>query len=300
MKISSFKYLVSQGIVNFWKNKMMSFASFCIIMVSLLLVGFSALFIVNINSLITSTENLNEVLVYVVEDASNTEIEAIKTKLESMDNLSDVVFYSKEDAYEDMKEKYKEHEDLFEYVGESPLLDSYKLKVREVSQMDITVKEISSINNIDTVQAPLEFASTLTNLRTIFTLISGIVMVALVVICMVIISNTTRSSVFARRKEISIMKYVGATNVFIRIPFFVEGMFTGVLAGVVATVITAFGYSSMANSLNKDLSLYKVIGSEGVIPFEEIGLIVAGAYIISSALIGAFGCMISMRKHLKV
>jgi cell division transport system permease protein len=134
----------------------------------------------------------------------------------------------------------------------------------------------------------------------IVTIVAIAIIIALAVVSMVIISNTTKASVFARRNEISIMKYVGATNAFIRIPFFVEGMITGIAAGMVATLITWLGYDAVIDLLTNEVNILNIIGMGSIIPFSGIAFKVAGAYILSGALIGALGSVLSTRKHLNV
>ena len=134
MKLSGVNYLFGQGIKNIWTNRIMSVASFCILMVSLLLVGFSVLFIVNVNSIIGGIENKNEVIIY-LDDISEDEITAMGNKLRSLDNISDVVFFSKDEAFAQMKSEMADSEELFQYVGEeSPLPDSYRVKVADIEK----------------------------------------------------------------------------------------------------------------------------------------------------------------------
>ena len=153
---------------------------------------------------------------------------------------------------------------------------------------------------MDRIRAPYDFVNVLTGLRRIVSVVALAVVVALVIVSMVIISNTTRASVFARRREISIMKYVGATNAFIRLPFFVEGMLTGLMAGAVATIITWFSYDSLVDLLKADTDILSIIGVGSIITYNDVALPVTLAYLGAGALVGAIGSVISTRKHLKV
>ena len=146
----------------------------------------------------------------------------------------------------------------------------------------------------------MDFVNVLTEVRKIVTVVFGVIIAALVVISVVIVSNATKASVFARREEIQIMKYVGATNSFIRIPFFVEGMITGLLAGGVALAITWFGYDSLVGLLTGQVEFLSVIGMGSIIPFRALAWKVALAYLLSGTLFGAFGSMISMRKQFRM
>ncbi|MEG0614807.1 MAG: permease-like cell division protein FtsX [Oscillospiraceae bacterium] len=301
MKISSLRYLSGQGLKSVWTNRVMSFASFCILMVSLLLVGASMLFSANINRVVSGIEDKNEVAVFLNDDIAEETIPEITAKLEAINNIASVTFISKDESWEDFRVNIDGSDELFQYIGdESPLPHSYKIKIKDLSEMSGTVMEIGQVSGVSDVRAPKDFAGLLTDLKQTVTLISTAVIVALIVVCMVIISNATRSSVFSRRKEINIMKYVGATNTFIRIPFFIEGMFTGVLAGTVAGFLTWFGYDSLINILSQEMSLFNAFEIKEFIPFTEVAVKVFVGYIVSGALLGSLGTIFSTRKHLKV
>lgn len=301
MKFSGFRYLVGQGVDNIWKNKMMAFASFCVILVSLLLVGMSALLYMNLNSMIGGVENKNEVIVYLSDDTSDEELVNFQTQLEQIDNISDITFYSKEQAFEDLKSSMTDYGVLFDSLGnDNPLPDSYRIQIKDVSTISSTIAEIGQLDHIESIRAPMDFVNILTELRKIISVVFSVVIVALIVISVVIVSNATKASVFMRREEIQIMKYVGATNSFIRIPFFVEGMITGFLAGCTALVITWFGYDSLVGLLTGQTDILSVIGMGSIISFRSLAWKVAVAYLLAGTFFGACGSMISMRKHLNV
>ena len=224
MKLSGFKYLTGQGIENIWKNRMMAFASFCVLLVSLLLVGMSVLFYMNLTSMIGGIEDKNEVIIYLDEGTTDQEIAEFQTDLEQISNISKITFYSKEQAFEDLKKSMSDYEVLFDSLGDdNPLIDGFRIQIEDISTISTTISEIETLDHIYSIRAPMDFVNILTELRKIVTVIFGVIIAALIVISMVIVSNATKASVFARREEIQIMKYVGATNSFIRVPFFVPG-----------------------------------------------------------------------------
>lgn len=301
MKISSVKYLTLQGMRNLWTNRTMAFASFCILMVSLLLVGTSILFSVNINKVVGGIENRNEVIIFLEDDTTDNEIKDIGKTLEGMSNISQVIFYSKEEALDDYRDTINpEYQELFEYLDENPLIDSYKIRVKNIDIISQTVSEIESLQNIHLVKAPNDFATLLTEVKKIITLISTTVIGALIIVSMVIISNTTKASVAFRKKEIGIMKYVGATDAFIKIPFFIEGMFTGIMAGVIATVITALAYDALIESLANEITIWNVIGAQSFYSFNDISKVLLISYIVFGGIIGAIGTVWSTRRSLRV
>ena len=271
MKISGIRYLTKQGFENVWKNRMMAFASFCVLLVSILLVGISILFYININSMIGGVENKNEVIVYLDDNTTNAQILEMQSLLEQMDNVDKVEFYSKDKAFEDMKKSMNEYEELFTSLeGDNPLPDSFRLKIKDITLTSETVTLIGELDHVYSIRAAYDFVNILTEMKKIITLIASAIIIALAIVSMVIISNTTKASVFARRNEISIMKYVGATNAFIRIPFFVEGMITGMAAGVVATIITWIGYDAVVKLLTEEVNILNIIGTGSILPFSDI------------------------------
>lgn len=301
MKLSGIKYLTDQGVENIWKNKMMAFATFCVLLISLMLVGISALFYININSMINGIGNKNEIAVFINKGTSQQRVEEFGQELAALDNVESVDYVSKGQALDSMISSMPEYEVLFESLnGDNPLVDGYSVRVGDLERISETISQIQQLNDVYLVRASYDFVEILRELRKVVSLIAGAVIIALAVVSMIMISNTTKASVFARREEIQIMKYVGATNAFIRTPFFVEGMVTGVFAGLGAFLITWLGYRSVFNVLTQQVGVMNVIGMGSIIPFAKIRLIVLICYIIAGSFIGALGSVISTRKHINV
>lgn len=301
MKASGVRYLVNQGIENIWKNRMMAFASFCVLLASLLLVGISVLFYMNITSMIGGVEDKNEVIVYLDEDTTDSEISEFQGELQKLENIQSITFYSREQAFEDLKKSMSDYEVLFDSLGDdNPLIDGFRIKIQNIDYISDTIAQIEQLDHVYSIRAPMDFVNLLTEIRKIVTLICSVLIIALLIICIVIISNTTKASVFARREEIQIMKYVGATNTFIRVPFFVEGLLTGLLAGAVALVITWFAYDSLVELLTGQADFLSVIGMGSIIPFKNVVGRVTLTYLGAGGLFGALGAIFSMRKHLNV
>ncbi len=290
MKINSVKYLFVQGVKNLWTNRMMGFASFCIMMVSLLLVGLSVLLSMNINLIIGGVENKNEIIIFLEDSVNEEGIEILREGLESIDNVGRVVFYSREEALENQKEQMGSASELFDILGDdNPLPDSYRIRVDDISLMNATVATINLKfgEMIYSIESPTDFVNILSSVRSTVNVIATAVVLALIIVSMVIISNATRTSVFARRNEINIMKYVGANNTFIRVPFFVEGMLTGLLAGGVATLLTWFGYVSLFDMLSEEMTLWNAFGIKEFISFDSIAVkVVLGLLYIGGLSLG--------------
>ncbi|MBR1724004.1 MAG: permease-like cell division protein FtsX [Ruminococcus sp.] len=301
MRASSARYLVGQGMKSIWRNRMMSFASFCIILVSLLMVGISVLVTINLNRVINGIEDQSEAAVTIKDDIDKTARDELQKQIEGLPNVASVNFYSKDEAWESMKEDMSyEQQDLFRYGDENRLPDTLRVTVKDIKLMSDTSMQIETFENVDSVKSPTQFADVLVSIKNILSIIMTAVILALIVVCLIIISNTTRASVFARRKEINIMKYVGATNTFIRIPFFIEGMIVGIIAAAAALLLTQFAYESVYNIFKNDMSLWSILGVDNLYPFKKMFLKVTVSYLVSGAFIGAVGTSISAGKHLKV
>lgn len=299
MKGSNFSYLMKQGVVSVWRNRMMSFASFCIIMVSLLLISLSLLIVADVNIVIDNAEDKNEILVY-VSDADQTDLDAVEQKIKSNSYVANVVFYSKEEAWENQKAQMEEYAELFDALTENPMPDTFRVTISDLSKIETVKSDFETIKGVDSVSAPYDFASVLVSLRTTLGIIGGAVLIALIIVCVVIVYNSTRSSVFARRKEIGIMKSVGATNFFIKFPFFIEGMFIGIIAGIVSWLLTKLAYESLVSFFAGDLTIWQILGLVNVIQFSDVMWIALAFNCVAGAFLGAVGTILSMGKHLKV
>lgn len=279
----------------------MGVASFCVLTVSLLLVGFSTLFIMNVEILMGSIENKNEVVLFLKEDLSADEIAQAGSSIRVLDNISFVEYYSKEDALENYIAQMQGYQDVFETLrDDNPLPNAYKIKIADTSVMGKTVNQLNSFSFTDSVKAPNDFARIITKLKKVVSIISIVLLVALITVSMIIISNSIRASVYARRREINIMKYVGATDSFIRIPFFFEGLFTGFVSGVGASVVTYFGYNALMDVISNDIQFFEQIGVSEPLPFDDVKIIVIAVYLCIGSIIGAIGSVISTTRHLKV
>lgn len=302
MKLSGLKYLTNQGIENIWKNKLMAFATFCVLLISLLLVGCAGLFYINMNSMILGLGNQNEITVFLYSTTEQYQVEEVNMQIQQLDNVSTVVFVPKEEAYQRMKHQITQQgQEIFQYIDDSQFMpDGFSVTVTDNDRIEETTALIAQIENVETANSSPQVAEFLRELRSVVTLIASAVIIALAAVSMIMISNTTKQSVYSRREEIQIMKYVGATNSFIRTPFFVEGMVTGFFAGAGAFFITWAVYNSVYDILMKQGTLMNAFGIGSLIPFNKIQIITVLAYLITGAFVGAVGSTISTRQHLDV
>ena len=238
MRMSNFNYLVRRGVGSVFRNGMMSIASFSVLLVSLLLMGLGVLVAMDLNIVLSNIEEKNEIDVYVYGDVSDDVLNHITDALNANPNRLGVVFYSKELAWEDKQNEMPEMAELFEYLPENPMPHTFRVTVKDISRIAETAEEFRTIEGVEKVSAPYDFASALVDIRNTLSIIASAILVAMIITSIIIIYNAIRSSVFSRKKEINIMKVVGATNSFVTIPFFIEGMFIGVAAGAASWFVT--------------------------------------------------------------
>lgn len=309
MKSSNATYLVKKGMSAVWKNFVMSFASFSILLVSLLQVSITVLFILNANIIMNNIEGKNEIAVFVKDTKGETKeehekvVEHIREVMLANENLTEVKHISKEEAEKMWAENMEgsEYSGLLSMVpGGNPMPDTFTARVTDVNQIRFTVAALRSIEGVEQVNAPYDFADALINIRDTFSIIIIAMLVVLILVSVVVVSNTIRTSVFARRNEIFVMKYVGATNGFIKLPFFVEGSFVGILAGAASWGLTWFIYNSVFSLFTDNITLWQMFGFFDLIPFENVRAMMLLANCAAGALLGAVGTMISTNKYLKV
>jgi cell division transport system permease protein len=302
MKWSNFTFLANKGIKSVWYNRMMSFASFCVLLVSLLMVGLAGLAGININQVLNHIEDKNEILVYTDGDLSDVQTQEITATLTGSRfvDAGGVRFMCKEEALDLWKGQNPESVPIFDRMQYNPMPNTHIVTINDLTRISTAVRDFESIEGVLKVVAPSDFAEFLIGIRNTLTIIGGAVIFALIVVCLVIIYNSARASVFARRQEINIMKYVGATNAFVRFPFFIEGMFIGILAGAVSWGLTMIAYESIVSMFTSDVTLWAALGLEDLIAFSEISWIVLAANCVLGALLSAVGTIMSMGKHLKV
>ena len=301
MRLNSFKYLVKEGFTGLWFNRVNSFASLCIMTISLLMVGISVLLSYNITNMIGAIESRNEVIVVIQDGVPDNNVTILGEQLGRNPNVFEVNFYSRDEAWAGMQEDMTEDEKaLFQYMSKNPLPDTYRIRVSDISELSETVAEIEKLEFVEMVKSPNDFANILIGVRNVSTILFSAVTLSLIVVCFVIISNSTRASVYARRREINIMRYVGASKSFIEIPFFVEGVVIGILSAGIAFGLTWFAYTEIFKMFSTDVNMLSIFGLSALIPFEAIAVKTSIAYAIFGILLSAVGTVVSTRKHLNV
>ena len=298
----SFKYLARQGLHNMINNRLMSFASVGVLTVCLIITGVAGLFTANMNSLMLYLRSQNEVVVYLDENLDETGLASVDSALRSISGLKEVTYVSKDEALDLMRDSMGDKADLFDvFEGEeNPYLANYKVVLQDVGQMDEIVPQLESISGVVDVNVPTGLSDLVVNIHKAVTVISVGLVVVLGFVSIVVISNTIRLTVFARRKEINIMKYVGATNGFIRLPFFVEGIAVGLIAGLSSSAIVLGGYQLLIIYSVDFPAFWGAILNDVLLGMGQVWWKVLIAFLAFGSLIGSVGTATSIRKYLHV
>lgn len=291
--MKGFGYLVKECVRNVWSNRIMSIASVCVLVSCLVLTGAAALLSINVQSTVDAVGQNNEIKVFIKEELSQIEAKYIGREIEKMDNVKEVIFVSSEEALATYKKQVGEQ--LFEKLGERKkvLPDRFRVQMKDLSKYDETVKEIKAINGVDSISDRRSFAEKLTKVSNLVNIIAVGVVIALIIISLFIIANTIRATMYSRRFEISIMKSVGATDMFVRMPFLVEGMVIGIISAAISTGALALLYNALVSVMLKTNLPLEFLS------FTDVVLPLALAFVVVGVLVGFFGGFISIRKYLK-
>lgn len=291
--MKGFGYLFNEGVKGVWNNRGMSAASIGILIACLLITGVAVLFCMNLQAMVEQMGDNNVITVF-LEDLSDKEVKQAGKDLEKIDNISKVVFYSKEEAIKEFDSRLGDLTD--EFSGEdNPLPDAYKITMADLSKYDSTVEQISKVSGVLRVSNRSDIANTFTELNNMVATFGFWVVLVLALISLFIVSTAIKTTMHSRRFEISIMKSVGATNSFVRIPFIVEGLLLGVISGIISSILLKFLYEGLLNTIQMSyISPIEIITFESVVGYVFIAMVSAGA------ILGAIGASISLGKYLKL
>ena len=294
--MSSLLYNIKQGFLQIFRNRGMSLASIFSILAMLLILGLFFVITVNIN-LFTEVvkQDYDQVEVFLLDDTSKADAEKLMGQIIAQPGVTEVQYRGKAEALEIMKERWGESGYLLDSLGSNPLPASILISVDSLENAGSIATYAGTLNGIDDVQYYRETVEKLTKITNFLQIGALIIMGFLVIVSVVVVSNTVKLTVFARAKEIAIMKYVGATNWFIRGPFLAEGIIIGVLAALLSTACIALIYDRMIDAVGTQI--LAIVSC----PLIAVSYMTKNLIVIFLALgtsIGAWGSIISMRKFL--
>lgn len=299
MKARTWRYIVKEGFVNTYRNKLMSFASVSVIAASLIIFGIFLLIALNLTYNIRSLTQQPEMEVFCSPELKSAEVKRVEDHIKENEKIAQYKMVTKEEALEKAKKIFGENAKLLDGEDASFMNVSFVIKVKDVQYYEEVAEQYKSLSEVENVTAYTDEINFIKKVAYWVRIISGGLLVVLLTVSVFIISNTIKLTVFARRKEINIMKYIGATDWFIRWPFIVEGVIIGTLGAAFSFLLIGYGYSSMANKFNSEVLN---VGSSAfkILTVNEVGLQLICIYLVIGILVGALGSTISMRKYLKV
>ncbi len=298
MTLRTAKYMIKEGVINLHKNKLMSIASISIVTASLLVFGIFLMISLNISSNMRMFGEQPEIVVFCQAELNEEQAEAIETEIKSNDVISSVIMVTKAEYFESVKEMFAENEGLISDLDESFLPVKFNLMLKDFDQCEDVTNALEEIDGVWDVQYPRKVVDFVQSITYWLRFISILLIIVLMVIAIFIMENTIKLTMNARKEEIDIMKYIGATDWFIRWPFIVEGIIIGFISAVIAFLLVAYGYSTIEHRFNEDIIH---IGVEFVrlTKIDDISFLLVLLFLMMGTLVGSLGSYLSIRKYLE-
>lgn len=295
MKLSTSEYFIKEVYTSFKRNIWMTLASIFTVVLSLFILGFFSIVILNLNKMADTLESQVQISVYLKDDLSQEEIDETKETLSKIEGLQDIKFTTREEAMKNFKERLGDQQFLLDALDDTnPLPNSFSLTVTSPQQVKTIADTAAALDSVESASYSQDVINHLFNLTHLIRLIGVALIILLTGAAIFIISNTIRLTVFARRKEIAIMKYVGATDWFIRWPFLLEGICLGFIGGGLATIFLYIVYNQVTQEIYEAMAFFPLIPQHPFINYISLAILVAGI------IIGALGSTISLKRFLKV
>ena len=295
MKINNLRYLFKEGVLGIFLHGFMSFAAVCVTVACLLIVGSFSILTYNVNIMVEELNQTNEILVYVDSDLSDAEARSIGTKINRIDNVLQSTFVSREEALKSFIADHQEDE-AFTGVQATDLRHRFVVTLEDNTLMEQTVAMIEGIPGVAKINAAYELAEGFSTLQDVLRIVSIAVISVLLVVSLLIISNTVKLAMYDRRDEIAIMKMVGATNGFIRLPYVVEGFTLG-MVGAAAAFFVEWG---MYNALVQKVESVDSLKLFNFVPFTDLLMPMIATFCAAGLFVGIVGSWTSIRKFLDV
>ena len=282
-------------------NRLMTFASMGVLTVCMVLIGLAYLLGVNVDAIVEYIGEQNESIVYLEDGLSEEQIADIDSQIRATPGVVSVTYVSPEDVlatYSSMLDEYANMYEAFE--NDNPFSANYRVVIEDISQLEQISDELGQIEGVATVSAPLELSQAFTSIQRVVSYASYGLVAVLAIVSIVVINNTIRITVFARRKEIGIMKLVGATNGFIRFPFFVEGTTSGLISAAIASGIVCGAYYGLCKWYAENPSNFSQMFGGELVPLTSVWYYIVIGFVVLGFVLCGIGTATSIRKHLNV
>ena len=298
MKYNVIGYFLSEGFRNVFKNKKSTFSCLGVMCATMLIFGLFFTIGKNINNAVKGLESEQGMQVFMDYEATQDEISKLKEDISKIQGVNSVTFVSKEEAYNTMKERLGKNEDAIKGFTPDIFSVSYIVTLTDLSLNNQVYNEINELDGVREIQNKRDTIETLSKIGNTIQIVTFTMFAILILISLFIISNTIKLTVHARRKEISIMKYVGATNGFIRTPFMIEGIIIGLISGLISVIVVGGGYNYIATRLANSTTWQQL--SINLLSFGDMFAQIILVYMLLGVGIGIIGSSISMKRYLEV
>ena len=296
MRINNIGYLIKEGVRGIFLHGFMSFAAVCVTVACLLIVGSFSILVYNVNLMVEDLNKTNEVLVYVDETFSDADAKSVGTKINRLANIHQSKFVSREQALEDFIADHEDEAESFSGLVADDLRHRFVVTLEDNNLMEQTLEQLDQIPGVVKITASLEMAQGFATLQSVLQIASMAVISVLLVVSLLIISNTVKLAMYDRRDDIAIMKMVGATNGFIRLPFVVEGFALGMMGAAIAFCLEWVMYDALVLKLEAidTLKLFAFV------PFDELLIPMVATFVFAGLFVGIVGSWTSIRKFMDV
>ena len=288
-------YFIKEGVGSIFTHRFMSFASVFIIVACLIIMGSFSLIALNVDRIIDTLEDENQIMVFVDENYTEAAAKGLESTIAGVENVASVEFVSREMALDSFKDLY-EDSSLLEDLEADVLRDRYIVYLDDISLMQETQQALSDIDGVVKVNAHLEISEGFIKVRNVVSAVSILLVIVLLVISLFIMSNTIKLTTVDRKEEIAIMKMVGATSSFIRWPFVVQGLILGILGALIAFLAQWGLYELVAQNIMTGTGLSFV----SVIPFDRVAIYILATFLALGLGVGIFGSITAIKNYLKV
>ena len=300
MNINSLKYLFFEGLKNVIKNKLMALASVGVLTACLIVVGCSFLLTGNMNNMVSYVGEQSTIVVFLKDNVDQADVDGLIKSFENDSSVKGVDYVSKERALANYSKRISSDSAVKTLSEENVLPASINVHIGDMSNLDNVVDISKNVSIVENVIVPTNVTNIIKELGKTIGWFGTAIVVALILVSIVIISNTIRATVFARRREIAIMKQVGATDNFVRFPFLIEGMTIGVVSAIVAFFLVCVGYETIVVILTQNSSAFLQSMFSSLIKFSSVGWVMALGFLLGGLFAGVVGSLISLRKYLSV
>lgn len=294
MSLNNLGYYIKEGFSNLWKNRVMTVASISSVIAALFMLGIFSAMILNVDSIASQIESQLEIRVFLKNDLKEEDTKILEDKIKAIDGVQDIKYESKEQALENFKKQLGDRSDLLAGLeGDNPMPSSFIIKTESPQVIEDVVAKVKSMDGVDQVRYGKDIVEKILNVTYVIRMVSLVLIVVLIIVAVVIIYNTIRIAVYARRREIVIMRYVGATDWFIRWPFIIEGAVLGFLGTAIAIIILKVSYGYTVEYLTSSLFVF------GLLPVSMVIKNVVGMLFSIGLIIGILGSTLSIHRFLK-